>query len=148
MLCDFSKPKGRMRASLILMRKAFSAKLIGLLCQYCLVSTFCSTPTRPCVRKYKMPLVSSPAYFWRTTVSYASVMGIIQDNNIDTNSYSHLALTFYVTFLFFELPQGYALQHFPTAKYLGVNGKQNQGTRIPTYRLIKDSYTMGDMCYS
>jgi hypothetical protein len=49
-------------------------------------------------------------------------MGIIQDNNIDTNQFSHLALAFYVTFLFFELPQGYALQRFPTAKYLGING--------------------------
>jgi len=49
------------------------------------------------------------------------VMGIRVDNNIDTNQYSHLALAFYCTFLFFELPQGYALQHFPISKYLGIN---------------------------
>jgi hypothetical protein len=58
-------------------------------------------------------------------------MGIRQDNNIDTNQYSHLALAFYVTFLFFELPQGYTLQRFPTAKYLGINGKLKLGPMKP-----------------
>jgi hypothetical protein len=58
-------------------------------------------------------------------VSYAAVMGIRTDNNIDTNLYSHLALAFYVTFLFFELPQGYALQRFPISKWLGTNGMLN-----------------------
>ena len=55
-------------------------------------------------------------------VSYAAVMGIRTDNKIDTNLFSYLALTFYVTFLFFELPNSRMIQHFPTAKYLGING--------------------------
>lgn len=66
----------------------------------------------------------SLAYDCDIIVSYAAVMGIREDNNIDTNQYSRLALAFYVTFLFFELPQGYALQHFPLSKYLGANGRR------------------------
>ena len=62
-------------------------------------------------------------------VSYAAVMGIRTDNNIDTNQYSYLALAFYVTFLFFELPQGYALQRFPISKYLGMNSMPISGRK-------------------
>lgn len=61
-------------------------------------------------------------------------MGIRKDNNIDTDQYSHLALAFYAAFLFFELPQGYALQHFPVSKWLGVNGTLGSipGTEVST----------------
>lgn len=55
-------------------------------------------------------------------VNYASVMGLLTDNNIRTNQFSDLTLAFYVTYLFFELPTGFLMQRLPTAKYLGFNG--------------------------
>jgi len=55
------------------------------------------------------------------SVNYAAVMGLFQDTHINTNQFSLLALVFYVTYLFFELPTGYLMQRFPTAKYLGAN---------------------------
>ena len=72
-------------------------------------------------------------------------MGIIEDNDINTNKYSYLALTFYVTFLFFELPQGFMLQHFPTAKYLGINGKLISEEELQKLTII--SHTLGHLCY-
>lgn len=89
--------------------------------------------------------MTSKAYLNDAIVSYAAVMGIREDNNIDTNEYSHLALAFYVTFLFFELPQGYALQRFPTAKYLGINGESE--IRLIAHELKSYSYSLGHMCY-
>jgi hypothetical protein len=56
-------------------------------------------------------------------VNYASVMGLLADTHMGTNEFSYLALAFYVTYLFFELPTGYLMQRLPTAKYLGVNGE-------------------------
>jgi fucose permease len=49
-------------------------------------------------------------------------MGLLTDTHIQTNQFSELALAFYVTYLVFELPTGYLMQRFPTAKYLGLNG--------------------------
>ena len=48
-------------------------------------------------------------------------MGLFKDTHIDTNQFSLLALVFYVTYLAFEIPTGYLMQRFPTAKYLGLN---------------------------
>lgn len=58
----------------------------------------------------------------RFQVNYASVMGLLSDTNMQTNQFSDLTLAFYVTYLFFELPTGYLMQRWPTAKYLGFNG--------------------------
>ncbi|KAF9888327.1 hypothetical protein FE257_008760 [Aspergillus nanangensis] len=55
------------------------------------------------------------------TVNYASVMGFLEDTGMRTNQFSNLALVFYVSYLFFELPTGYLMQRLPTAKYLGLN---------------------------
>lgn len=49
-------------------------------------------------------------------------MGLLSDTNMRTNEFSDLALAFYVTYLFFELPTGFLMQRLPTAKYLGLNG--------------------------
>lgn len=59
-------------------------------------------------------------------------MGLLEDTKMDTNQFSYLALAFYITYLFFEFPTGYLMQRFPTAKYLGFNGKQT-----PLYLAIK-----------
>lgn len=47
-------------------------------------------------------------------------MGLYDDANITANQFSNLALIFYVTYLAFEFPHGWGMQHFPTAKYLGT----------------------------
>ncbi len=56
-------------------------------------------------------------------------MGLYGDTGINTNQFSQLALVFYVTYLAFELPTGYLMQRFPTAKYLGLNGAPSQRGR-------------------
>lgn len=48
-------------------------------------------------------------------------MGLLKDTHMSTSQYSALALVFYVTYLAFELPTGYFMQRYPTAKYLGAN---------------------------
>lgn len=50
-------------------------------------------------------------------------MGLLADTGMRTDQFSNLALAFYVSYLFFELPTGYFMQRLPTAKYLGMNGK-------------------------
>lgn len=85
-------------------------------------------------------------------VNYAAVMGIETDNHIDTNQFSYLALAFYVTFLFFELPNGWMMQHFPVAKYLGINGRstvllRSAGT-VRSRINFDNSYALGDLRHS
>ncbi|KAF7125849.1 hypothetical protein CNMCM5793_002142 [Aspergillus hiratsukae] len=60
-------------------------------------------------------------YLDKVLINYASVMGLLTDTHMDTNEFSYLALAFYVSYLFFELPTGYLMQRLPTAKYLGLN---------------------------
>lgn len=48
-------------------------------------------------------------------------MGLQEDTGTTKAQFNYLALVFYVTYLVFEIPQGYLMQRFPTAKYLGVN---------------------------
>lgn len=60
-------------------------------------------------------------YLDKTLVNYAKVMGLEDDTKITGNQFSYLALMFYITYLVFELPTGYAMQRLPTAKYLGAN---------------------------
>lgn len=50
-------------------------------------------------------------------------MGLLDDTGMRTDQFSHLALVFYASYLFFELPTGYLMQRLPTAKYLGLNGR-------------------------
>lgn len=54
-------------------------------------------------------------------VSYAAVMGIIDDTHIPSNGFSNLAIAFYVSFIVCEPLQSFLIQKFPTAKYLGCN---------------------------
>ncbi|MCJ1365729.1 hypothetical protein MMC16_004854 [Acarospora aff. strigata] len=60
-------------------------------------------------------------YLDKTLINYAAVMGLFQDAHINTNQFSLLALVFYVSYLACEMPTGYLMQRFPTAKYLGAN---------------------------
>lgn len=58
-------------------------------------------------------------YLDKSLLNYASVMGILEDANLDTEEYGTLSLIFYVAFLAFEFPHAYMMQRLPTAKYLG-----------------------------
>lgn len=52
--------------------------------------------------------------------SYANVMGLQEDAGITPYQYSQLAMIFYVSYLAFEFPHAYAMQRFPTGKYIGI----------------------------
>lgn len=47
-------------------------------------------------------------------------MGLQEDTHTTANQFSYLALAFYCSYMVCEIPQGYLMQRFPTAKYLGV----------------------------
>ncbi|KAF4630248.1 hypothetical protein G7Y89_g7887 [Cudoniella acicularis] len=56
----------------------------------------------------------------KTLINYANVMGLRSDTGTTANQFSYLVLAFYVSYCACEIPQGYLMQQFPTAKYLGV----------------------------
>ncbi|KAK4552379.1 hypothetical protein LTR86_010393 [Recurvomyces mirabilis] len=60
-------------------------------------------------------------YSDKTLINYAAVMGLLDDVNFPDNGFSHLAIAFYCSFLFFESIQVFCLQRFPIAKWLGAN---------------------------
>ncbi|KAH6666792.1 allantoin permease [Halenospora varia] len=69
-----------------------------------------------------MPLMFSCyilQYLDKTLINYANVMGLRQDTGTSATQFSYLALAFYVSYCVCEIPQGYLMQRFPTAKYLG-----------------------------
>ncbi|KAL3420336.1 allantoate permease [Phlyctema vagabunda] len=59
-------------------------------------------------------------YLDKTLINYANVMGLREDTGTTNGQFSYLALVFYVSYCVCEIPQGYLMQRFPTAKYLGV----------------------------
>ncbi|KAI9692761.1 MAG: hypothetical protein M1820_009360 [Bogoriella megaspora] len=60
-------------------------------------------------------------YLDKTTLSYASVMGIRKDINITTSQYSWLGSMFYFGYLGFEYPTNRLLQRLPLGKYSAFN---------------------------
>ncbi|KIX95322.1 uncharacterized protein Z520_08839 [Fonsecaea multimorphosa CBS 102226] len=71
-----------------------------------------------------MPLMFACYYLQytdKTLLSYAAIMGVIEDTHMPSNGFSNLAIAFYVSFLFCEPFQSFFIQKFPTAKYLGCN---------------------------
>jgi sugar phosphate permease len=89
--------------------------------------TFTAEDEKKLVRKIDwmiMPLMWSCyflQYLDKTLINYANVMGLQGDTGTTATQFSYLALVFYITYLVFELPQGWGMQRFPTAKYLGCN---------------------------
>jgi MFS family permease len=59
-------------------------------------------------------------YLDKTLINYANVMGLQENTGMSGDQFSNLALIFYVSYLAFEFPHGWGMQHFPTAKYLGT----------------------------
>ncbi|PYH49058.1 putative MFS transporter [Aspergillus saccharolyticus JOP 1030-1] len=91
------------------------------------VTTFSEVEEKQLVRKIDRMIVPLmwAIYFLqyqdKILINYASVMGLLDDTGMRTDQFSNLALAFYVSYLFFELPTGYLMQRLPTAKYLGLN---------------------------
>ncbi|PYH98214.1 allantoate permease [Aspergillus ellipticus CBS 707.79] len=91
------------------------------------VATFSEVDERKLVRKIDWMIVPLmwAIYFLqyedKILINYASVMGLLDDTGMRTDQFSNLALAFYVSYLFFELPTGYLMQRLPIAKYLGLN---------------------------
>lgn len=50
-------------------------------------------------------------------------MGLGKDTKTTPAEFSHLALSFWVSYLAFEPISGYLLQRLPVAKFLGANGR-------------------------
>ncbi|KAI8255456.1 Thiamine pathway transporter THI73 [Colletotrichum sp. SAR11_239] len=59
-------------------------------------------------------------YLDKTLINYANVMGLQKDTGISGDQYSQLAMIFYVSYLAFEFPHAWGMQHYPTAKYIGI----------------------------
>lgn len=57
----------------------------------------------------------------KTSLSYSSVYGLIQDNHLVGQEYSWTSSVFYFGYLIAEYPGVAVLQRFPVAKFLGVN---------------------------
>ncbi|KAI1495009.1 major facilitator superfamily transporter allantoate [Biscogniauxia mediterranea] len=60
-------------------------------------------------------------YLDKTTLSYASVMGIKNDIHIGVNEYNWVASIFYFGYLIWEWPTNRLLQRLPLAKYSAFN---------------------------
>ncbi|KAH9900158.1 MFS general substrate transporter [Xylariomycetidae sp. FL2044] len=60
-------------------------------------------------------------YLDKTTLSYASVMGLQKDIHISGSQYSWVASMFYFGYLFWEWPTNRLLQRLPLAKYSAFN---------------------------
>ncbi|TFY77931.1 hypothetical protein EWM64_g6082 [Hericium alpestre] len=61
----------------------------------------------------------------KTTLGQSAVLGIHleyrQSAHLDQTQFNWLGTVFYVAYLAFQYPQGWALQHFPAAKWMCVN---------------------------
>ncbi|GAB7360926.1 hypothetical protein MBLNU230_g0910t1 [Neophaeotheca triangularis] len=56
-------------------------------------------------------------YLDKTSISYASIMGLKSDINLQGDDYQWLGSMFYFGYLAFEFPSAYLLQRLPLAKY-------------------------------
>ncbi|KAF9884223.1 hypothetical protein FE257_001955 [Aspergillus nanangensis] len=55
------------------------------------------------------------------TMSFASIMGIIEDTGMTGQQYSWLTTCIYIAVLIVEYPTNWIIQRVPLAKYLGIN---------------------------
>ena len=68
-----------------------------------------------------MCIVYGLNYLDKTTLSYASIMGLEKDLNLTKHDYQWLGSIFYFGYLGFEYPTNRLLQLLPLAKYSGFN---------------------------
>lgn len=67
-----------------------------------------------------MCLLYGLQYLDKTTLSYASIMGLTTDTRITSYQYGWTGSIFYAGYLFFEYPHNRLMQRFPVVKYLSV----------------------------
>ncbi|CAK1361717.1 putative transporter [Cercospora beticola] len=60
-------------------------------------------------------------YVDKQTLGNSSILGIMEDANLNSTQYNWLSSVFYVGYLLAELPQNWALQRFPVARWLSIN---------------------------
>jgi MFS transporter, ACS family, allantoate permease len=75
------------------------------------------------IDRYMMPLmciVYGMNYLDKTTLSYASIMGLQKDINLVGDDYQWLGSMFYFGYLAWEYPTGRLLQRMPLGKYSAV----------------------------
>ncbi|USW56706.1 Putative major facilitator superfamily, MFS transporter superfamily [Septoria linicola] len=60
-------------------------------------------------------------YVDKQTLGHSSILGIMEDANLNSTQYNWLSSIFYLGYLLAEWPQNWALQHFPVAKWLALN---------------------------
>ncbi|GME34470.1 putative transporter [Neofusicoccum parvum] len=60
-------------------------------------------------------------YLDKTTLSYASSMGIVADAGLSAAQYSWTGSVFYIGYLVFEYPHNRLMQRFPVARYVAVS---------------------------
>lgn len=73
---------------------------------------------------YLMPLmciIYGTQFLDKTTLSYASVMGLKTDTHLVGNDYALLGTIFYIGYLVWEYPTNVFMQRLPLAKYLSAN---------------------------
>ncbi|KAI9836329.1 MAG: hypothetical protein M1838_005082 [Thelocarpon superellum] len=68
-----------------------------------------------------MCIVYGLFYLDKTTLSYASIMGLRTDLHLEGNDYSWLGSIFYVGYILWEYPTNRLLQRLPLAKYSSFN---------------------------
>ena len=76
------------------------------------------------IDRHMMPImciVYGLNYLDKTTLSYASIMGIKKDINLVGDDYQWLGSMFYFGYLFWEYPTNRLLQRLPLAKYSAFN---------------------------
>ncbi|KAG0706185.1 membrane transporter [Suillus ampliporus] len=76
------------------------------------------------IDRHIMPLMC--VLYWiqfmdKTTLNYASILGIQKATDLTTNEYNWLGTVFYLSYLVFEYPQNLALQRFPVGKWMSIN---------------------------
>ncbi|OIW30898.1 MFS general substrate transporter [Coniochaeta ligniaria NRRL 30616] len=59
-------------------------------------------------------------YLDKTTLSYASILGLMTDTHISSYQYGWTGSIFYAGYLVFEWPHNRLLQRFPVVKYLSI----------------------------
>ena len=68
-----------------------------------------------------MCIVYGLNYLDKTTLSYASIMGLVTDLDLTKSNYQWLGSIFYIGYLGFEYPTSRLLQRLPLAKYSAFN---------------------------
>ncbi|KAJ5599349.1 hypothetical protein N7450_000416 [Penicillium hetheringtonii] len=90
-------------------------------------SQFSPTAEKSLVRKIDrtilpiMVVAYMMAFIDKQTLSYTSLMGLIQDLHLTGNQYSWSSGIFYFGYLFFSYPASLLMVKFPLGKYLAIN---------------------------